>query len=216
MIIAVSFAGIDSFTSARSNYWFLYNSLTNHNSYAIIDVSQQGKEDAMHDISHYPEPIRRVLAAQFRLQHVFANQRQEWAELDLTMGQLKAVMILAGDQRVTISQLADMLHIGKPAASVLVDRLVHLGLVRRAEDENDRRHTLLTLTDTCRDLATQLRQGSLERMAQWFAAMAPDDLAALQRGLEALADAAEASDKEPQTHTSVETGASNGTIDHAQ
>ena len=170
----------------------------------------------MHDISHYPEPIRSVLAAQFRLQCVFAEQKQEWTKLELTMGQLKAVMILAGNQRVTISQLADILKIGKPAASILVDRLVHLGHVRRTEDETDRRHTILTLTDAGLQLATQLRQGSLERMAQWFAAMAPDDLAALQRGLEALANIAEASDKEPQMHTTSETGATNGTINHAQ
>ena len=170
----------------------------------------------MHDISHYPEQIRAVLAAQNRLQCVFAAQKQEWAKLDLTMGQLKAIMILAGNQRVTISQLADMLKIGKPSASILVDRLVHLNHVRRTEDENDRRNTILTLTDEGSQLATQLRQGSLERMTQWFAAMAPDDLAALQRGLEALAEVAEASDKVSQTHTILETGASNGTINHAQ
>ena len=174
----------------------------------------------MHDFSHCSEPIRAVLAAQSRLQQLFISQKQEWARLDLTMGQLKAIMILAGNQRVTISQLADMLKIGKPAASILVDRLVHLGHVCRTEDETDRRHTILTLTDDGLQLATQLRQGSVERMVQWYMAMAPDDLAALQRGLEALVKIAEADDTVSQTqshtHTSLETGASNGTIDLTQ
>ena len=168
----------------------------------------------MHDISHYPEPIRSVLATHMRLQHVFSCQKQDWAHLELTMGQLKAIMILSGNERVTISQLAELLSIGKPAASILVDRLVHLSYVRRTEDEDDRRNTLLTLTNTGYELATRLRQVSIERMAQWFVAMAPSDLAALHQGLEALATVAKASITEP--HTSTQTGASNGSIDHAE
>jgi DNA-binding MarR family transcriptional regulator len=170
----------------------------------------------MHDFSHYPEAVRAVLAAQIRVQHVFGSQKQDWAQLELTMGQLKALMVLAGNQRVTISRIAEILKIGKPAASILIDRLVHLKFVRRTEDETDRRHTLLTLTDSGVDLAARLRQGSVERLAQWVMAMTPNDIAALQRGLEALADIAEASDKESQTHDAIETGASNGTINHAE
>ncbi|HKD77124.1 MAG TPA: hypothetical protein VKB76_16580, partial [Ktedonobacterales bacterium] len=64
------------------------------------------------------------------------------------------------------------------------------------------------------ELATRLRQVSIERMAQWFVAMAPSDLAALHQGLEALATVAKASITEP--HTSTQTGASNGSIDHAE
>ena len=144
-----------------------------------------------HDLSGYPEPIRGVLAAQFQLARcVVSTQMQEWAQLELTIGQLKVMMILAGHPGMTISQLAESLSIGKPSTSILVDRLVHQGLLQRTEDEADRRRTLVTLTAAGNDLTTRLHQGNIERLAQWYSALAPDDLTALRRGLEALAKVA--------------------------
>ena len=141
-----------------------------------------------HDISGYPEPIRAVLAAQLLLSRcVVSTQMQEWAQLELTIGQLKVMMMLAGHPGMTISQIAESLAISKPSTSILVDRLVQQSLVQRAEDEADRRRTLVTLTALGNDLTTRLHQGSIERLVQWYSALTPDDLAALRRGLEALA-----------------------------
>ncbi|MGO8947711.1 MAG: MarR family winged helix-turn-helix transcriptional regulator [Ktedonobacterales bacterium] len=148
-----------------------------------------------HDLSGYPEPIRAVLAAQFRLSRcVVSTQMQEWAQLELTIGQLKVMMILAGHPGMTISQIAESLSISKPSTSILVDGLVQQGLAHRAEDESDRRRTLVTLTTAGNDLTTRLHQGSIERLVQWYSALAPDDLAALRHGLEALAEVAAPAD----------------------
>jgi DNA-binding MarR family transcriptional regulator len=88
-----------------------------------------------HDISGYPEPIRAVLAAQFQLSRcVVSTQMQEWAQLELTIGQLKVMMILTGHPGMTISQIAESLSIGKPSTSILVDRLVQQSLVHRTEE----------------------------------------------------------------------------------
>jgi DNA-binding MarR family transcriptional regulator len=144
-----------------------------------------------HDLSGYPEAIRAVLAAQLQLARcVVSTQVQEWAQLELTIGQLKVMMILAGHPGMTISQLAESLSIGKPSTSILVDRLVQQSLLQRTEDEADRRRTLVTLTAAGNDLTTRLHQGNVERLVQWYSALAPDDLAALRRGLEALAKVA--------------------------
>lgn len=141
-----------------------------------------------HDFSQYPEAIRRVLEAQHQLARcVVSTQMQEWAQLELSIGQLKVMMILAGHPGMTISQLAESLGISKPSTSILVDRLVHQGMLYRKEDEADRRRTLVTLSASGNDLTTRLQQGSIERQVQWYTALAPDDLAALRRGLEAVA-----------------------------
>jgi DNA-binding MarR family transcriptional regulator len=141
----------------------------------------------MDDLSQYPEPIRAVLAAQLQLSRCISSmQTMEWAHLDLSIGQLKILMILAGHQGMTISQIAAAIGIGKSATSILVERLVQLGIVQRTEDANDRRRTLVTFTHAGSDLATRLRQGNIDRLVQWYSALAPDDLAALRRGLEAL------------------------------
>lgn len=146
----------------------------------------------MHDDSAYPQPIRTVLEAQARLARCMEGVGSaDWMALDLSIGQLKALMLLAGQPDVTISEVAQRLNLGRPAASILVDRLVHLRFVQRTEDASDRRRTRVTLTAEGDELVSRLRQVGRDRYAQWLRAMAPDDLAALARGLEALAAAAD-------------------------
>lgn len=114
-----------------------------------------------------------------------------WLHLDLTMAQLKALFVLA-DDALTVGQLADTLGIGKPAASILVERLVQLGLVARTEDAQDRRRALVSLTAEGADLATRLRQGGRDRLRFWLDQLSADDLDALVQGLQALVSIATA------------------------
>jgi hypothetical protein len=60
----------------------------------------------------------------------------------------------------------------------------------------------VTLSAAGNDLTTRLHQGSIERLVQWYSALSPDDLAALRRGLEALA--AVAASGTPSIDTSVQ------------
>lgn len=144
------------------------------------------------DMSSLPEPIRSIMAAQRRI--VRATHRPyaaEWIHLDLSMGQLKTLMTLASRQPATVSEIAETLEVGKPAASTLVDRLVQLGYAQRTEDSEDRRRTQVSTTAAGSDLVARLRQGTGDRMVRWLDAMAPDELAALERGLAALAEIAD-------------------------
>lgn len=175
----------------------------------------------MHDLSGYAGDVRAVLEAQLALgQHLNAKQPQEWARLDLTIGQLKTLMMLAARSDQTISQLAERLGIGKPATSIVVDRLVHEGLVRRAEDALDRRRTLVALTEPGADLVTRLHQGSLTRLADCLQAMTPADLAALRCGLEALVAIAATSNSDSDCGTasesSIATGVNSGTVHRSE
>jgi MarR family transcriptional regulator, organic hydroperoxide resistance regulator len=157
----------------------------------------------MHDFSVYPDAIRAVLEAQTTVGRCTVGiGSEEWAHLDLSIGQLKVLMLLAGLSDPTISQLAQHLKLGKPSSSILVDRLVQLGLVQRTEDASDRRRTRVTLTSSGSELVGRLHQGSIERFVQWLQAMTPDDLAALRRGLEALAKIASRSDGAIECDTS--------------
>ena len=101
-----------------------------------------------------------------------------WLQLDLTMGQLKGLFTLA-DSPMTIGQLAEALGSGKPAASILVERLVQLGLVERAEDPLDRRRTIARVTAQGEELAARLRQGGRDRFRGGLGQLDDDDLAAL-------------------------------------
>ncbi len=111
----------------------------------------------------------------------------EWINLDLSMAQMKALFALAGDESITISDVADRLGIGISAASHLVERLVQLKLVTRAEDPADRRRTYALLCPTGRDLVARFQQVNRERMRALLIQMHDDDLKALLTGLRALA-----------------------------
>lgn len=134
-------------------------------------------------------PFREVLAAQkFVSQALFRTAMPGWLHLDLTMGQLKTLAALASGQAMNVSTLAETLDVSKPTASILVDQVVQRGYAERTEDPEDRRRTLVALSQAGSDLIAQLRQsGPQERMVRWLEAMDPDDLAALRRGLQALA-----------------------------
>jgi DNA-binding MarR family transcriptional regulator len=107
-------------------------------------------------------------------------------ELDLTMGQLRALVHLERSGPITISRFAEVLGTRLPGASVFADRLGQAGLVRRREDEADRRRVVLELTPRGQDLASRLR-GKREQVAEAMARLSPADIAALAQGIDALA-----------------------------
>ena len=115
----------------------------------------------------------------------------DWLELDLSTGQLKTLVALNAHGGMTVSEVAEALRVGKPAASMLVDRLVRQGYAERSEDPNDRRRTIVVSSEAGDTLVERLRQGGGQRlMVGWLKQLQPDDLAALNQGLRALAEIA--------------------------
>ncbi len=110
-----------------------------------------------------------------------------WMELDLSMAQLKGLVALRSGGPMTISHFAEVLGVGKPAASMLADGLVRHGLADRADDPVDRRRTLVHLSPRGEDLVARLRQGGRERLRAWLDQLDDSDLEGLARGLAALA-----------------------------
>lgn len=131
--------------------------------------------------------VRDALDAHRALARAIHNAHTaDWAALDLTMGQLKGLMALASTGAMNVSELACWLKASKPAASVLVDKLVNLGLAAREEDHEDRRRTLVMLTPQGRELIARLQETGGTRMERWLVQLSDDDRDALTRGLRAL------------------------------
>jgi DNA-binding MarR family transcriptional regulator len=117
-----------------------------------------------------------------------------WLELHISMAQLKGVFVLRHFKQSTISEFAEMLHIGRSAASLLVDRMVQDGLVERTEDTEDRRRMMIRLSPHGVEMADRLRQEKNERdqLPVWIEKLSTSDLQALAQGLRALAAVAQA------------------------
>ncbi len=86
-----------------------------------------------------------------------------WAEIGLTTAQLRVLFLMRERPGVTAGELAARLAVTPPTISGLVDRLVKLDLVRREDDESDRRLVRNHLTER-----GELACGRLERGAEVF------------------------------------------------
>ena len=114
-----------------------------------------------------------------------ATSEPGWMEIDLTLPQLRTLLVLAEEGPLVIGQIAQRLGIGLSTGGHLVDRLVQAGLAERAEDTEDRRRTLARLTPKGEDLYAQLLNRT-QRMQVLIQKMREDDLIALLQGIRAL------------------------------
>ncbi len=110
-----------------------------------------------------------------------------WLQLDLSIGQLKGLLVVANQGAVTIGGLAECMGISRPAASHLVDQLHQRSLVTRTEDPVDRRRSWVRLTTGGRELIEQLYSDERHTLSGWVGRLQPADLVALAAGLRALA-----------------------------
>ena len=115
----------------------------------------------------------------------------EWIELDLSISQVKALFVLARTEPAAVGDIGECLSVGVSAASHLVDRLVHEGLVDRHEDPENRRRTLVCRTARGKELADRLHQGRVEQLRRLMTRLTDDDLVALLQGMRALVSATE-------------------------
>jgi|SRR6266540_3277833 len=116
------------------------------------------------------------------------NAVSHWLMLELTFAQARALIFLAVRKALTVSQLAKLLGVGNPTASILVQQLVERGLVTRTEHETDRRHTVVSLSEKGAEIGTGRRQAREKQWQRWLSHLSDDELNALARGLSALTD----------------------------
>lgn len=132
--------------------------------------------------------VEQVLRDQRQLLHCALQGESipSLAQLDLTMAQLRALVIVAWSGPMPVGSLGNTLGVGKPAATLLVNTLVHRELVKRREDPDDRRRTLVQVSPHGQEFIDELLQGRRDTLSVWFERMDDGDLAALARGFRAL------------------------------
>lgn len=96
----------------------------------------------------------------------FCRGERPWLLLDLTMAQLKAMMLIVQTGGVRSRELADGLGIAPSAATPLVDRLVDQKLARRDDDPDDRRIIWIRPTPKAQALHDQLLQTNQDVLAE--------------------------------------------------
>jgi DNA-binding MarR family transcriptional regulator len=109
-----------------------------------------------------------------------------WAELGLTTAQLRVMFLLRETPGVTAGELASRLSVTPPTISGIVDRLVKLDLVRREDDEHDRRLVRNVLTDPGEAACVRLERGAELFTRRLLIEMDPADLDNFVSGMKAF------------------------------
>jgi DNA-binding MarR family transcriptional regulator len=114
-----------------------------------------------------------------------------WPLLDMTMGQLKAVMLLVPTGRVRTRELADSLGIAPSAATTLVDRLVKQKLATRLDDETDRRIVWIHPTAEAQSVYEDLLAAKEDVLAEVFKEVPASERTNVKQSIKLLAEAAD-------------------------
>lgn len=109
--------------------------------------------------------------------------------IDLSVPQFRTLTFLNRHPGASLSDLAEHLGVTRATASATVERLVRRGLVNRADDPQERRRLVLTLTvDGCEHLQ-QAREAARSSVAGMLAELSDAKLLQIAQGLALLREA---------------------------
>jgi DNA-binding MarR family transcriptional regulator len=135
--------------------------------------------------------VERVVEAQRQLQRSIASTHSNpLLQVNLTMQQLKVLIMLSTGGRRSSQELTRGLGVGSATVTGLVDRLVAQGLVARREDPRDRRVRLVEPTSMGRELIAQLEEAGAGHLRGLLETLDVSDLLSLERIIIRLTEAA--------------------------
>ena len=136
-----------------------------------------------------PELVNTIAQAYMELFTIMQfNAASHWLMLELTFAQARALFMLAARKELTVSQLAKLLGVGNPTASILVQQLVERDLVTRTEYTADRRHTIIRLSPKGAEIGAGRQEQRKIQLQHLLSQLSDDELNALARGLRAIVE----------------------------
>lgn len=135
-----------------------------------------------------PSDLHRLVQALRAIQ--MTRGHLPWRYLDLSMAQLKAVMLLGREGKTRSRELADGLGIAPSAATPLVDRLVEQKLAKREDDPADRRIVWILPTKKALDVYDELLHMSQDVLEDVINEVPAKERKGVRESVQLLADAA--------------------------
>ncbi|HEV7649555.1 MAG TPA: MarR family transcriptional regulator [Actinophytocola sp.] len=136
--------------------------------------------------------IERIEQAEDRFLRLTAiTENGPLQSVDLTMRQLRVLLILSFSDGLAGRELAAALGVGLAAVTGIADRLAARELVRRAEDPADRRVRRVYLTEAGRAVVTGLRDAGREGKRRLLRRLTAAELRDYARTMDVLNAAAE-------------------------
>jgi len=146
----------------------------------MVESQKQKEKKAQSTVELFWQTIPPVWHAARSITHQTAAE-----EFNITVSQFHTLRrILEG--RVSVSDLADCMHLSRPNISRSVDELVNSGYVIRKQVAQDRRNVNLSLTESGKKLIQALLKSNGNKMMGKFILLDDDELDAIARGLISL------------------------------
>jgi DNA-binding MarR family transcriptional regulator len=155
---------------------------------ALAPPHRSGRQDKASDTAAIVQGLRRIVKA---LQTYSQDVRSGYG---LTGPQLWALKTLQRNGHMPVGRLADALVVNQSSVSVLVDRLVRRGLVRRIRGRTDRRFVEIDLTPRGRALLADAPEPAQGRLLHALEGMRALGVRRIRSAVEELVEAMEAMD----------------------
>lgn len=111
---------------------------------------------------------------------------EPWLQAELSMGQLRALLVVHHAGTLRVGALARELHLSPNATTAVLDRLEQAGLLERHADPSDRRAVLVRASTAGTAEIDGLLSAGMQHLETRLRRLAPADLQALYRGMAAL------------------------------
>jgi DNA-binding MarR family transcriptional regulator len=144
-------------------------------------------------VSDRDNTIARITRAQQRLLHHFAFDRSDpLIAANLTMPQLKALLILSLRPEASGQDVMEGMGVSLATVTGIMDRLAERGLITRREDPRDRRVRRLRLTKSGHELVDGIMTAGSAHHRRLLGWLDAEELLVVERALSYLLKAAEA------------------------
>ncbi|MDQ0177588.1 MarR family transcriptional regulator [Bacillus chungangensis] len=114
---------------------------------------------------------------------------EEWVKLDISMTQMKVLMLLNKEKEMKVSDVAEALHTSLSNMTGILDRLEGMQFVERFPSPIDRRSVLVRLTDKANQIFINLLASGHEKLQQAAATLTEEEKTIVKDGLRLLANA---------------------------
>jgi DNA-binding MarR family transcriptional regulator len=111
-----------------------------------------------------------------RLGHKFSSRHRESGVpcADLTFAQSNVLIVVQEQGELSLKELADALHVSRPSASTMVDRLVEMGALAREQSKVDRREVRIRLSETGQERFRQMEEEMLGYITELLTKVGPE------------------------------------------
>jgi DNA-binding MarR family transcriptional regulator len=144
-------------------------------------MTPKNRDEYITEILHNFHAIKRAHSSGSR----FSNQR-----FGMTITQASVMMMLLHEGRKTMTEVAQALGVSRGAATQLLESLTEQGLIRRYQDESDRRIVYVELSEKGHVRLRDMRKNGTANISELFKVLSDEELAYVEKLTTKLADQA--------------------------